>query len=85
MKFPNDLINDLTNQLGDIINQRHQLKDDAKSNIKALLQAQLSKLDLVSRDEFDSQKQVLLRTREKLEKLEQQIATLETKMNNDSL
>ena len=85
MKFPNDLINDLTNQLGDIVSQRHQLKDDAKSNIKALLQAQLSKLDLVSRDEFDSQKQVLLRTREKLEKLEQQIAALETKMNNDSL
>lgn len=85
MKLPNDFLNDLTHQIGDLFGQSQQIKEDAKQNIKTLLQSQLSKLDLVSREEFDSQAQVLLRTREKLEQLEQQLANLEQKINNDSL
>jgi BMFP domain-containing protein YqiC len=43
-----------------------------------VLQAQLAKLDLVSREEFDVQSQVLIRTREKLEAMETRIAALES-------
>ena len=42
-----------------------------------MLSAFFARLDLVTREEFDIQRQVLLRTREKLEKLEAQLAELE--------
>lgn len=51
--------------------------DDLARTFKAALQAGLTRLDLVSREEFDVQRLVLLRTREKLEVLEKQIAALE--------
>ena len=47
--------------------------------IRQTLQAQLTRLDLVSREEFDVQTQVLLRTREKLALLEQRISELENR------
>jgi BMFP domain-containing protein YqiC len=50
---------------------------DVEKNIKALLQASLQRLDLVPREEFELQEQVLLRTREKLEALEARVAELE--------
>jgi BMFP domain-containing protein YqiC len=48
-----------------------------EKNLKAMLSAFFARLDLVTREEFDIQRQVLLRTREKLEKLEAQLAELE--------
>lgn len=51
--------------------------DDLGRSFKAALQAGLAKLDLVSREEFDVQRLVLQRTREKLDALEQQLAALE--------
>ena len=53
------------------------LRRDLEDNFKAVLQAGLSKLDLVSRQEFDVQAAVLRRTREKLEALEARLAALE--------
>jgi BMFP domain-containing protein YqiC len=50
---------------------------DVEKNVRALLAAFFARLDLVTREEFDVQRQVLLRTREKLEKLEAQVAALE--------
>lgn len=50
---------------------------EAEEKVKQILQAQLSKLDFVSREEFDVQSQVLIRTREKLEALEARLAALE--------
>jgi hypothetical protein len=50
---------------------------DIEKNIKALLQSGLQRLDLVPREEFELQAQVLLRTREKLEALEARVAQLE--------
>jgi BMFP domain-containing protein YqiC len=52
---------------------------DVERNVKALLQSGLMRLDLVSRQEFDTQAQVLLRTREKLERLEARLAELEAR------
>jgi BMFP domain-containing protein YqiC len=53
------------------------LRRDLEENFKAVLQAGLSRLDLVSRQEFDVQAAVLRRTREKLEALEARLAALE--------
>ena len=53
------------------------MAEEAEGKIKQVLQAQLSKLDLVTREEFDIQTQVLIRTREKLEAMESRIVALE--------
>lgn len=50
---------------------------DVEKNARALLATFFTKLDLVSREEFDIQSQVLLRTREKLKALEERVARLE--------
>jgi ubiquinone biosynthesis accessory factor UbiK len=53
------------------------LQSDLEANFRAVLRERLSKLDLVSRDEFDAQTRVLERTRARLEALEARLATLE--------
>lgn len=53
------------------------MADEAETKIKQALQSQLGKLDFVTREEFDVQTQVLIRTREKLEALETRLAKLE--------
>jgi ubiquinone biosynthesis accessory factor UbiK len=53
------------------------MQEDVEKNIRAALSATFSKLDLVTREEFDVQTQVLHRTREKLEALELRVAELE--------
>ncbi|MDP9109213.1 MAG: accessory factor UbiK family protein [Pseudomonadota bacterium] len=50
---------------------------DIEKNVKAMMAQGFSKLDLVTREEFDVQAQVLARTRAKLEALEAQVAALE--------
>ncbi len=53
------------------------LQADAQKNVSAALQASLQRMNLVTREEFDVQTAVLARTREKLERLEAQVAELE--------
>ena len=53
---------------------------DVEKNVKALLQSGLARLDVVPRSEFETQAQVLLKTREKLEQLEKRIAELEARV-----
>ncbi len=53
------------------------VQTDLESNFRAILRDRLSKLDLVSRDEFDAQTRVLERTRARLEELERRLAALE--------
>ncbi|HDZ58201.1 MAG TPA: accessory factor UbiK family protein [Pseudomonas xinjiangensis] len=50
---------------------------ELEKRLKALLQSALAKLDVVSREEFETQQVVLLRTRERLEALEQRVTELE--------
>jgi len=52
---------------------------DIEKNVRALLSGFFSKLDLITREEFDIQAQVLLRTREKLKVLEERITRLESR------
>jgi ubiquinone biosynthesis accessory factor UbiK len=58
----------------------HDLREDLEKNFRAILQSSFSKMDLVTREEFDIQRAVLARTREKIEALEKQIAALEEKL-----
>jgi BMFP domain-containing protein YqiC len=53
---------------------------DIEKNVKAMLTQGFAKLDLVTREEFDIQAQVLAKTREKLEALEAQVAALEAQL-----
>src|SRR5215475_8103995 len=53
------------------------MQADLESNLRAVLRERLSKLDLVSRDEFDAQTRVLERTRALLEALDARVAALE--------
>ena len=53
---------------------------EIESRFKSIVQGALSKLDVVSRDEFDSQMVVLARTRARLEALEAKVAELEEKL-----
>jgi BMFP domain-containing protein YqiC len=52
---------------------------DIEKNVKALLQGSLGRLDLVTREEFDTQAKVLAKTREKVERLEARVADLEAR------
>ena len=51
--------------------------DELQQNFKAVLQSGLARLDLVTREEFEVQRAVLLRTREKLEALQRAVTELE--------
>lgn len=53
---------------------------DAEKNMKAMLSQGFSKLDLVTREEFDIQMQILAKTRAKLEQLEARVAELEAQL-----
>ena len=55
-------------------------REELQQNFKSVLQSGLARLDLVTREEFDVQRAVLLRTREKLEALERLVATLEAQL-----
>lgn len=57
----------------------HQAQKDVEKNFHAILKDAFSKLDLVTREEFDVQAKVLAKTRQKLEALEKHVAELESK------
>ena len=57
-------------------------REELQQNFKTVLQTGLSRLDLVTREEFDVQRAVLLRTREKLEELQRTVAELEAQLDS---
>ena len=71
-------LNELTQRLVNVVPADLRLiKGDLEKNVQAILQASFSRMNLVSREEFDVQRAVLARTREQLEALEQRVAELE--------
>ena len=68
-------VEEITAKLSELAAQS-PLKDFEK-NSRAMLSSMFAKMDLVTREEFDVQSQVLLRTREKLAELEAKLAALE--------
>lgn len=60
------------------------LRQDIENNFRAVLRANLTKLDLAGREEFDAQRKVLERTRARLEELERRVAELEARAGQAS-
>lgn len=59
------------------------LADTFESKTKQAIQNKLAEMDFVSREEFDIQSKVLIRTREKLAELEAKVAEIEDKLDSD--
>ena len=71
-------INELVkNIVGSLPSGVKTLGSDMESTVKSCVTAAFQKMDLVTREEFDAQTKVLLRTREKLEALSEEVAKLE--------
>lgn len=72
------LFDDLSRRVADNLPRGLQgLQGDLQRNVRAALESALARLDLVTREEFEVQQAVLLRTREKLKALEARVAALE--------
>jgi ubiquinone biosynthesis accessory factor UbiK len=82
MKQPNDLLADLQSRISEAI--KNSPAKDVERNMKAMLSQGFSKLDLVTREEFDTQTQVLVRTRARLEELELRVTQLEQRLAGGS-
>ena len=78
-------LDDLARQLADNVPKHlRSLGDDLQRNFKALLQSGLDRMELVTREEYDVQKAVLERTREKLEALEKRLNELEKSLQDST-
>lgn len=77
LNFNQQTLDDLAHRIGQAFEQSPA--KDLERNVKTLLQSGLSRLDLVSRADFEVQAQVLARTREKLERLEARVAEMEVR------
>jgi ubiquinone biosynthesis accessory factor UbiK len=76
--FNSQVLNDLSSKINEII--RSSPLADMEKNINALIQGAFTKMELVSREEFDVQAEVLRNAREKLVLLEAKLAELEEKL-----
>jgi BMFP domain-containing protein YqiC len=73
-KVKNNKFKELVDGILSIIPKNTEaVKDDIKDNLKILLNDYLRKIDVVTREEFDVQREVLLKTRKKLEDLEDKL------------
>ena len=69
------LLDDINEKLKSVLAQSPAA--DLERNLRSMLGAAFARLDLVSREEFDIQREVLARTRTRLAELEKQVAALE--------
>ncbi len=83
-------MNDIPNTAADIIQKimltakaavPDSLSNDVRENVKAAIQDVISELDVVTREELDTQKAVLEKTRAKVDEMELVIAELEKKLD----
>lgn len=76
-------LDDLARKLSELVpTELKDARSDLQQHFRATLQMGLAKMDLVTREEFDIQRAVLLRTREKLELLERVVAMLEARVDS---
>jgi ubiquinone biosynthesis accessory factor UbiK len=79
-------IDDLARRLSSLVPPGlRESREELQQNFKSVLQSGLSKLDLVTREEFEVQRAVLLRTREKLDQLQRIVADLEAQLDRPAL
>jgi len=73
----NDLAKRLAAAVPDVSGSVNAMRDDLERNFRGLLDSAFERMELVTREEFDVQRKVLERTREKLTALEAKVAELE--------
>ena len=73
----NEKINEISNKIREIV--KDSPLPDIEKNIDALLKSIFTKMELVTREEFDIQTEVLKRTRQKLEELEKKLSEIEAR------
>ncbi|HVQ33914.1 MAG TPA: accessory factor UbiK family protein [Lysobacter sp.] len=77
-----DKLDDLARRLSNLVPPSlRDSREELQENFKSVLQSGLAKLDLVTREEFEVQRAVLLRTREKLDELQRVVADLESQID----
>jgi ubiquinone biosynthesis accessory factor UbiK len=76
--MPRETIDKLARRLAEAVPEGlRSARDDLEQNFRSVLHSGISRLDLVTREEFDVQQGVLARTREKLEALERRLSAME--------
>ena len=82
MTFKTENLDQLVRQISNLLPEDlRQTRADLEKNIKSAITATLQKMDLVTREEFDIQQELLANTRKLLVELEQKIEILETQLN----
>ena len=75
--FNNEKLSEISNKIREIV--KDSPLPDIEKNIDALLKGMFTKMELVTREEFDVQMEVLKRTRQKLEELEKKLSEIEAR------
>jgi hypothetical protein len=84
VKGPQDFFSQLQGQLGQFVpDMARAAREDFEAQARATVMTVLSRLELVTREEFDAQQAVLMKTREKVEALEKRVADLEKQFPNN--
>jgi BMFP domain-containing protein YqiC len=73
----NEKLNEISNKIREIV--KDSPLPDIEKNIDALLKSMFTKMELVTREEFDVQTEVLKRARQKLEELEKKLSEIEAR------
>ena len=73
----NEKLSEISNKIREIV--KDSPLPDIEKNIDALLKGMFTKMELVTREEFDVQTEVLKRTRQKLEELEKNLSEIEAR------
>ncbi|NBW26831.1 MAG: accessory factor UbiK family protein [Methylophilaceae bacterium] len=73
----NEKLSEISNKIREIV--KDSPLPDIEKNIDALLKSMFTKMELVTREEFDVQTEVLKRTRQKLEELEKKLSEIEAR------
>ena len=73
----NEKLNEISNKIRELV--KDSPLPDIEKNIDALLKGMFTKMELVTREEFDVQMEVLKRTRQKLEELEKKLSEIEAR------
>ena len=80
-RTPNQLFNTLNEHFGQLLpDLAKSAQEDVHNHVKAVVNSVLARLDLVTREEFEIQLEVLRRTRAKVEALEQRVNALEARL-----
>lgn len=73
-------LDEITRKLADVVpRELRNAGEDVESRFRQVLESQFARLNLVTREEFEIQKRVLERSREKLEQMEQRLAELQSR------